>query len=156
MIRALVFDFDGLLVELVDVERARPGVEAYLEAAQRRGLRLAVASNSRREWVAPHLARLGLLERFAHLSCWAPVRPPKPAPDLYLDAAAALGVRPTDALAFEDSPAGVAAAKAAGLRCVAVPHPLTARLDLSAADLIVPSLTDYPLPALLARLDGEG
>ena len=82
--------------------------------------------------------------------------PPKPAPDLYLDAAAALGVRPTDALAFEDSPTGVAAARAAGLRCVAVPHPLTAGLDLSAADLIVPSLSDYPLPALLARLDGEG
>ena len=41
-------------------------------------------------------------------------------------------------------------------RGVAVPHPLTAGLDLSAADLVVPSLSDYPLPTPLARLDGEG
>jgi len=46
----------------------------------------------------------------------------------------------------------VLAAKRAGLTCVAVPNPLTARLDLGAADLRLTSLADLPLPALLARL----
>ncbi|MDZ4826853.1 MAG: HAD-IA family hydrolase, partial [Actinomycetota bacterium] len=76
----------------------------------------------------------------------------KPAPDLYLEACAALGVDPRDALAVEDSPNGIAAAKAAGLRCIAVPHAITVQLDLSAADLIVPSLADISLSDTLAQL----
>jgi beta-phosphoglucomutase-like phosphatase (HAD superfamily) len=55
-------------------------------------------------------------------------------------------------VALEDSPNGVLAAKRAGLACVAVPNTLTARLDLSAADLRLVSLAELPLPELLARL----
>jgi len=61
-------------------------------------------------------------------------------------------VAASEALAFEDSPNGVAAAKAAGLRCVAVPNAITAGLDLSAADLVLASLGDLPLARLLAQL----
>jgi beta-phosphoglucomutase-like phosphatase (HAD superfamily) len=55
-------------------------------------------------------------------------------------------------MAIEDSPNGISAAKRAGLRCVAVPNPLTASLDLSQADLILTSLADVTLPQLLERL----
>ena len=64
----------------------------------------------------------------------------KPAPDTYLAACAALEVDPSRALALEDSPNGIAAAKAAGLHCITVPNPLTAALDLSSADLRLDSL----------------
>ena len=73
----------------------------------------------------------------------------KPDPELYLAAAAALGVEPREAIAFEDSANGLAAAKAAGLWCVAVPNAMTAHMDLSAADLRVESLADVDLGKLL-------
>ena len=61
-------------------------------------------------------------------------------------------MRAIDAVALEDSPNGVLAAKRANLTCVAVPNALTSRLDLGAADLRLTSLADLSLPALLARL----
>jgi beta-phosphoglucomutase-like phosphatase (HAD superfamily) len=64
----------------------------------------------------------------------------------------AIAVAPSDALAIEDSPHGVAAAKAAGCACVAVPHALTASLDLTSADLVVGSLADVALGDVLERL----
>jgi beta-phosphoglucomutase-like phosphatase (HAD superfamily) len=64
----------------------------------------------------------------------------KPDPEVYLLAAARLGADPGDCAAVEDAPHGIAAARAAGMRVVAVPHPLTAGLDLSAADAVVADL----------------
>ncbi len=124
----------------------------WLDDAARLGLALGVASSSEADWVEGHLGRLGLLDRFTCLSCFDGRRPGKPAPDLYLAACDALGVAPADALAVEDSGNGVAAAKAAGLRCVAVPHDLTRDHDLSPADLVVPSLAELPLEEAMARL----
>jgi beta-phosphoglucomutase-like phosphatase (HAD superfamily) len=74
----------------------------------------------------------------------------KPRPALYLEALDRLGVTADDAVAFEDSPNGVAAAKAAGLLCVAVPNAITGALDLRAADLVVRSLAEVRLDELLA------
>ncbi|MDP2300338.1 MAG: hypothetical protein Q8M55_06455, partial [Actinomycetota bacterium] len=65
---------------------------------------------------------------------------------------AALGMTPEHVVALEDSLHGVVAAKAAGMRCVAVPNPLLVHEDYSAADICVPSLADTTLEALLARL----
>jgi beta-phosphoglucomutase-like phosphatase (HAD superfamily) len=64
-----------------------------------------------------------------------------------------LGLGSGEAVAVEDSPNGIAAAKAAGLFCVAVPNQLTRSLDVSAADIVVNSLSDLPLPELLQRFD---
>lgn len=139
--------------ELISRETARPGITAYLDEADRRGLRLAIASSSPRGWVGTHLDRLGLTERFPCLRCADDVAVVKPDPALYLSALAALGVEADDAIAFEDSPNGILAAKRAGLTCVAVPNPLTGQLDLSQADLVVESLADLPLERLAARLD---
>jgi beta-phosphoglucomutase-like phosphatase (HAD superfamily) len=56
------------------------------------------------------------------------------------------------ALALEDSPNGVRAAQAAGIRCVAVPNPVTRLMNLDHADVVLHPLADLPLPELLARL----
>ncbi len=64
-----------------------------------------------------------------------------------------LAVAARDAVAIEDSPNGIVAAKSAGLRCVAVPNPITAGLDLSQADLQLASLAEVTLRQLLERLD---
>ena len=62
---------------------------------------------------------------------------------------------PAEAVAVEDSPHGVEAAKAAGLYCVAVPNPMTADLDFGRADLRLQSLAELPLPNFLQRLGGS-
>jgi HAD superfamily hydrolase (TIGR01509 family) len=150
---ALTAEMRGLNRMLVRRQPVLPGVINCLDAAQARGLQLAVASNSDHAHVDGHLVRLGLRERFACIHCVEDVRAGKPAPDLYLAVLAALGVAANEAVAFEDSEHGVLAAKRAGLRCVAVPGPSTASHDLSAADLVLPSLAHCPLPELLARFD---
>ena len=142
---------EARVAELIAFEPVRPGVRDYLDAARRLGLGLAVASSSSRRWVAGHLERLGLADRFDVLCCAEDVTRVKPHPDLYVAALKALGAASVAAIALEDSPNGVLAAKRAGLFCVAVPNPLTAKLDLSAADIRLASLDELPLPALLRR-----
>jgi HAD superfamily hydrolase (TIGR01509 family) len=143
----------GRRTELVLAQAVLPGVVQQLDAAHERGLKLGVASSSTREWVAGHLARLGVLERFECLRCRDDVANVKPEPDLYLAVLDCLGVPASEAIAIEDSPNGVAAAKRAGMRCVAVPNSITAGLDLSEADLTLASLAELTLAQLLAKFD---
>jgi HAD superfamily hydrolase (TIGR01509 family) len=139
--------------ELVALEELRPGVEAWLDEADALGLRLAVASSSLADWVEPHLVRLGIRDRFEHVACRGEGLSAKPAPDVYLSACRAIGVAPHAALAVEDSPHGVRAAKSAGLRCVAVPHAITEQLDLSEADVRLASLASMSLRAIVAGMN---
>lgn len=127
-----------------------PGVRELLAQAQAAGVRTAVASGASREWVAGHLERVGLLSTFAAVFCRDDVAAGKPAPDVYLAALAALRLPAPAAVAIEDTTTGVAAAQAAGLRCVAVPGPITSGHDLTAADLVLPSLTGVGLDDLFA------
>ncbi len=128
-----------------------PGVVALLDAARERGLHVGLASNSEHAWVEPHLARVGLRDRFAFLACRDDVASPKPEPDLYKLVLNHLGLRGHEAIAFEDSHTGSLAAKRAGLWTVAAPNVSTAHHDFTHADLRVASLADCPLPGLLAR-----
>lgn len=141
---------------LIAAQAILPGVREYVDEARRLGLRLGVASSSSRGWVEGHLERLGLRERFEVIRCAGDVSRVKPDPALYRAVLDAVGVRPEEAVALEDSPNGVLAAKRAGLACVAVPNALTARLDLGHADLRLDSLADLSLPELLDRLRGPG
>ena len=138
--------------ELVLANALLPGVVDHLDAARIRGLKLGVASSSTSDWVRGHLARLGILDRFQCLRCRDDVAQAKPAPDLYIAVLGCLGVAASEAIAIEDSPNGVAAAKLAGMRCVAIPNSITARLDFRAADLVVNSLADVTMADLLERL----
>jgi HAD superfamily hydrolase (TIGR01509 family) len=143
----------GRRTELVLAQAVLPGVVQQLDAARESGLKLGVASSSTREWVAGHLARLGILERFECLRCRDDVANAKPEPDLYLAVLDCLGVSASEAIAIEDSPNGVAAAKRAGMRCVAIPNSITAGLDLSEADITLGSLAELTLAQLLAKFD---
>lgn len=142
-------------LELVQAERILPGIEDYLADARRLGLKLAVASSSRRDWVDGHLQRLGLDDGWDCIRCWGDVEHAKPAPDLYLAVLESLDIDAGEAVAFEDSPNGITAAKEAGLFCVAVPNLLTGELDLSRADIRLRSLAEMPLVELLATVEGH-
>jgi HAD superfamily hydrolase (TIGR01509 family) len=138
--------------EMVAELEILPGVRDAVAEAKRLGLRLGVASSSSRAWVIGHLDRLGLAGFIDCVRCRDDVVNTKPDPELYLSVCACLGVAPAAAVALEDSANGIAAAKAAGMRCVAIPNPMTVGLDLSAADLRLDSLADLPLAELLERL----
>jgi HAD superfamily hydrolase (TIGR01509 family) len=138
-------------IELVATLETMAGVRDYLRDARRLGLKVAIASSASDDYVCGHLDRLAVRDGFDVVVCRDHVERGKPYPDLYLRAIAELGVAAEEAIAFEDSPNGIAAAKAAGLRCVAVPNPITSTLDLSAADLRLDSLGALSLEALIAR-----
>lgn len=136
-------------VELIASEAPLPGVRELVLEARLAGLLLAVASSSDRQWVEGHLSRHMLLAEFQAVVCADDVRRTKPHPDLYEAALRALVVAPGEAIAFEDSGHGVAAARRAGLFCVAVPNPITRGTDFAHANLVVASLRDLSLSDLV-------
>ena len=129
-----------------------PGVLEHIQDAQDMGLALGVASSSSRDWVEGHLRRLGLRNRFEVVRTRDDVEHVKPAPDLFLAVLGALGLAPGEVIAYEDSPHGITAAKAAGLFCVAVPNAITAHLHLAHADRVVASLAETSLQYLVSEL----
>lgn len=139
-------------LSLTEVEEMRPGVLDYLGEAERRGLKTAIVSSSSRDWIDRHLGRLERTEHFdAIVAANHDIGRAKPAPTLYLEALDVLGLAPDEAIAFEDSPNGIKAAKAAGIFCVAVPNSVTAALGLDEADVVLPSLAELPLAELIER-----
>jgi HAD superfamily hydrolase (TIGR01509 family) len=145
-------------IALIEAEELRPGIEEYLAAARRHGLKRAIVSSSTRPWVDMHLHRLEQAAGWDAI-CTADRDPAraKPSPRLYLEALEALDVAASEAVAFEDSPNGVLAAKAAGIFCVAIPNEVTRELGLgeAGADLVLDSLAELPPDELLARLQEE-
>lgn len=130
-----------VMAEVVAGVPPREGALELVDALRAEGVPLAVASNSRREFVEHVLAGAGLLNgRFDAVVTADDVAEPKPAPDLYLAACAALGAAPGRSAALEDSPVGVASALAAGLYVVAVPYFPDTRID--GASLTARSLAD--------------
>jgi HAD superfamily hydrolase (TIGR01509 family) len=147
--RRAVFD------ELMAGEALRAGVREYIEAAGEAGLRLAIASSSGRTWIEEHLDRFDLLPYFDVVRCADDVARTKPDPELYRTAAAALGLSPSEVIAFEDSPNGALAAKAAGVFCIVVPNPMTRHLPFETPDLTMDSLRSLPLRQLVARIESH-
>ncbi len=137
---------------LVERLEPLPGVVAWLEEARRRKMKLAIASSSPRSWVDEHLRRAKLRHHFAELVTAEQVLRVKPDPALYERALSVLGVRPHEALAVEDSPHGLAAARAARLMCVAVPGPMTKGCEFAEANLLLGSLCERTLEDVLAEL----
>ncbi len=142
----------GRRTEMILANAVLPGVAQRIDEAKAMGLKLGVASSSTVDWVRDHLVRLGILDRFDCLRCRDDVANAKPEPDLYISVLECLGVPASEAIAIEDSPNGVLAAKRAGMRCVAIPNSITARLDLGQADVLLGSLAEVTLPELLRKL----
>lgn len=130
-----------------------PGVASLLAEIDEAGIPRTIASSSDRRWVEDILEHLGIAHGWAHIACADGDRErAKPDPALYLEALDAIGIPTRDVLALEDSPNGILAAKAAGLFCIAVPCSVTASLNLSGADVELPSLDGIALEALLSLL----
>lgn len=137
--------------ELTDQAPLNPGVLGWLDEAQRLGVPVGIASSSPVSWIERNLARLGLRERFSCLACAGDALPAKPDPMSFRHAVEQLGGDPRLSVAVEDSEQGISAAVEAGLYTVAVPHRLTAHMDLSRAHTVVESLEHLDLADALAR-----
>ncbi|MDX1378159.1 MAG: HAD family phosphatase [Anaerolineales bacterium] len=131
-----------------------PGVADYLHEAKRLGIKLGIASSSQHAWVDMHAKRLGIFDHFDTIVCSddVGVGRTKPHPDLYLLALKQLQVQKNEALVFEDSPNGIKAANRAGIFVVAVPNPVTSRLNIQNANLILSTLSDLSLSELLNKV----
>jgi HAD superfamily hydrolase (TIGR01509 family) len=138
--------------ELSAAQPLLPGAQAILDQARALRLPCALASSSDRPWIDRWLDLHNIESYFSCIRTAEDVARTKPAPELFLSAAMCLGVPPAACLVFEDSPNGILAARAAGMRCVAVPGAMTRQLDLPPADLVIESLDALPLAQILIEL----
>jgi pseudouridine 5'-phosphatase len=142
---------EALLLPLVAQAAALPGAEELTRELHRHGVPMAVATSTHRRLYErksdPHRRWFGV---FSAVVCGddQDVARGKPAPDIFLVAAERIGARPSSCVVVEDSPAGVEAALAAGMRVVAVPDPHMDRARYAGADFIVDSLAECTLEDL--------
>lgn len=121
-----------------------PGVHEFIAKARGRGLKLALASSADRIKIEINLREIGIVpETFDAIVSGQDVVRKKPDPEIFLTAAKRLGLAPEECLVVEDAVNGVAAAKAAGMRCLALTTSFT-KEDLSGADWFAPNLADVP------------
>src|SRR3954469_23265224 len=136
-----------LFVSLVARQPMR-GLHGLLDALALAGVPLAIAPTAPAAWVRGAAERIGIHHRFQAIVTCDDVERRKPAPDVYLEAVRRLRADPARTIAIEDSAPGIASAKAAGLKAVAIPHWLTERHDLSRADLRVGDAGELTLAQL--------
>ena len=131
------------VVELLgESAQPMPGALEALDLVENLGLRLALASSSRRNVIDAALQALGIADRFEVVHSGAQERFGKPHPAVYRTTARMLDLPPGRCVAFEDSLAGLEAARAAGMACVVVPDgSIAGHTDLRAADLVLSSLS---------------
>jgi beta-phosphoglucomutase len=136
---------DALLLVLAEPREPSPGVKALIARLRTLGLRIALASSSRRIWIDATLRSVGLSDAFDALVSGDDVEFGKPDPAIYLLAAQRIGVEPARCLAIEDSPSGVQSARAAGMLVLGVRTPYTAHLRLDGVQRTVDSLAELDL-----------
>jgi len=128
---------------------AFPGAQDLVRACRQASLRVAVASSADRIKIIANLEKIGLpVEEWDAIVTGEDVEAKKPAPDIFLKAAAGLGLRPAECVVVEDAVNGVQAAKAAGMRCVAVAQTFPVEL-LQAADLLRARIAEVSAADLL-------
>lgn len=125
-----------------------PGARTLLTELRRRNVPYALASSALPNWIRSVLEATGLDGSFEVIVSRSMVEHGKPAPDIYLCAADKLGIDPTRCVALEDTPTGLASAKAAGMLVVQVRGSSTAFSPLPDADLVIDSLERFPLSLL--------
>jgi len=130
------------------------GIRELLETLDRAGVPMAVASTAPARWVVTSAELIGVTPFFRTIVTSDDVERRKPAPDVYLEAMRRLGADPRRAIAIEDSGPGIAAARAAGMTTIAIPHRLTEGHDLAAADLRVAHAGELTLARLETLVAG--
>lgn len=132
----------------LEIELARlswlPGARETVDFYLKEGLPIGIATNSCVAWIERITGILGIETLFPVIVTRDDVPKPKPAPYSFLEACRRLGADPADCLAFEDSPSGLKAAKAAGMNVAVTPNELTRGLDLSAADWLLDRMRPIP------------
>jgi beta-phosphoglucomutase family hydrolase len=116
-----------------------PGAIELIKSLRQHGIKIAIASSAPLENIRPIIRGLAIEDCFQAIAWGTEVNEGKPNPQIFLLAASKLGVEPGNCVVIEDAIAGVAAAKEAGMKCVAVTnsHP---KNTLKEADLIVDTL----------------
>lgn len=134
---------DTELTALFRSARPTPGAKPLTEHLARHGIPQAIATSSHTASVAAkRLSDPAWFDLFATIVTADDVTHGKPAPDIFLEAARRMGAEPSSCLAVEDAPAGVAAARAAGMTVVAVPEPVYRDL-IEGAHALLDSLLDF-------------
>ena len=142
-------EFMLLRNKLIESEQMRPGIHTYLKDAKNEGLLIGLASSSPRSWIDFYLGRFLIMEYFGCIKTFNDVNNTKPDPELYIKSLECMQLQPHEVIALEDSPNGVTAAKKAGVYVAVFPNEVTSRFEFDSADLIVNSLEEMPLKALL-------
>jgi len=148
-----VRQYDAAVLEMLSAPvEPLPGVRELIAELRRRGVPIGLASASLRQWVDATIRGLGLEDTFAVTVSASEVERAKPAPDLYLKAAAGLGLRPEECVAVEDTAAGLASAKAAGMFGIQTRAASTALPPLPQADMVIEAYSEFDF----GLLDGAG
>lgn len=126
---------------------ALPGVESWLKTLRDAEIPCVIASSTHRENITTTLEVLGLGDFFADIVSAEDVKKGKPDPEVFLTAAKKIGVEPANSVVFEDALVGIAAAKAAGMRVVAVAT-TEPKEKLAHADWVVDRLDELSLAKL--------
>ena len=113
------------------------GIPELLDRLKEKGYRIGLGSSSVMANIQLVLGRFGILDYFDAIAAGSEVENAKPAPDVYLLAASRLGIAPENCTVVEDATAGIVAAKAAGMRCIAVRNPNSGAQDFSQADEVI-------------------
>jgi HAD superfamily hydrolase (TIGR01509 family) len=144
-----VEEYDLQLRRLLgELHEPLPGVRELIAALKQRNVPIAVASSSIPEWIEALLGGLGLQDGFDAAVSAREAGASKPAPDVYLLAAQRLNANPSSCIAIEDTPTGLASAKAAGMFVVQTRSASSAFPPLEGADLVLNSLKDFPMSLL--------
>ncbi|MGM9539817.1 HAD family hydrolase [Anaerovibrio sp.] len=121
------------------------GIPELLARLKAKGYRIGLGSSSVMANIQLVLNRFGIMDYFDAIAAGSEVEHAKPEPDVYLLAARRLGVATENCTVIEDAGAGVMAAKAAGMRCIAIRNPNSGAQDLSRADMIIDSYEEIVL-----------
>ena len=125
-----------------------PGAFGLIKSVHESGIKSAIVSGTAQDILDLIIDKQGIRQYFDAINSTDVVAHGKPAPDCYLHVAAKLRVNPGKCVVIEDAQSGVVAGKRAGMAVIAVPNIYTKSQDLSAADVILPSLTDVNIPLL--------
>lgn len=148
------FDYDAMRPERHAMEEAiiarrspmlLPGVGDFLKWLRSRDMAIAVASSTRREYVALHLEQSEITEYFDAVVGGDMVEKGKPDPEIFLLAAKLLGIAPEHCLVVEDAPSGATAGLRAGMMTVLVPDlvPVTEEIGKT-VDFVANTMADLP------------
>ena len=124
------------------------GIDELILDLQKKGIAIALASSSSREFIELVLDKLGITECFQVIVSGDEVEKGKPEPDIFLKAAELLKVAPENCIVLEDAEHGVNAAKKAGMKCIGFINPNSGNQDLSKADKIVSTLVGLEYESL--------